>query len=142
MTKESFKVVGILITAKWSDLRLDMPIAWDDFKESFNKIKYRVNDVFMDIRLEKKQGVYKQLICAEVSDVLDVPEGMVFELIPAGHYIHWGHWGPVEKIAGTFGKMYDWANENTIETGDFKIDIGYTLEGNEQYHDLYIEIPG
>lgn len=37
-------------------------------------------------------------------------------------------------------KMYDWAEENGLSPDDFKIDIGYTLDGNESAHELFVRI--
>ena len=140
--KDAFKVVGVLLEADWESLWIEMPRAWKSFLERQGEIEGRVDDGFMDISLREEDGAYQQLICAEVSELAAAPQGMVGMEIPRQRYLHQRHSGPVEEIADTFGRMYDWAKENRLRAGSFKIDKGYTLEGQAEEHELYIRVEG
>lgn len=138
--KAPFKVVGIKVVANWEDLWVEMPKAWQKFISRHQEIQRRVSKTFIDISLDKEGQTYTQLIGSEVSDFEAIPEGMVGIEIPAQTYIHYRHEGPVKEIAASFGKMHAWADENRYAVDDFKVDIGYTEEGQEQEHDLFIRL--
>ena len=140
--KDAFKVVGMVVEADWEGLWDKMPLAWKQFLARHEEIEQRIDDRFMDISLREEDGMYKQLIGAEVAALEDVPEGMVGMEIPRQRYLYHRHLGWVEEITYTFERMYDWAKENRVRAGSFKIDTGYTLEGGEQEHDLYIRVEG
>lgn len=136
--KEALTVIGIPVKAKWQELWRDMPVAWREFFSRHTEIEYRYGDAFVDISLDKVGDEYLQLICTEVSRVKRIPDGMRAIEIPAQSYIYHRHVGPVTGIAESFGKMYDWAHDSEHTAGEFKIDVGYTAEGDESEHDLYI----
>lgn len=138
--KEGFHVIGIEVVSDWKGLHQEMPIKWKLFKERVHEIKGRHNDKMMDMSLECDGERYKQLIGVEVDDTTDIPPGMVKRMIPAQTYIHHRHTGTLKDISQTFGQMYQWAKENGYEAGDFKIDDGYSSHGDDEGHDLYIQI--
>ena len=133
-------VVGSKVTADWKGLWVEMPKAWRAFLARRNEIKHRASDRFVDISLSEEEGEYNQLIGAEVSAVEDIPADMIAVEIPAQKYVHEHHMGPAAEIAATFGKMYAWARENHLAVDTFKVDIGYTFDGKESEHDLYVRI--
>ncbi len=95
----------------------------------------------MDISLAKEGERYTQCICVETEQSdLPLPDGMEEIEIPAKKYLYHQHRGSVQEIANTFGEMYEWARDEHLKAGDFKIDIGYTDNGKEQVHQLLIEI--
>lgn len=138
--KKGFKAVGIQVVAEWEQLFTEMPKKWKNFKQRLHEIKRRKNDVMMDISRSEESGVYVQLICVEVDEFEDVPQDMATLRLPGQKYIHHRHEGVVEKIAATFGEMYDWAEKEGIDAGMLKIDYGYLPDGSEEYHDLYIRV--
>ena len=140
--KEAFWITGFEVQATFKQLWNRMPEEWDRLFAKADLIHSRKTDTFMDISFGKNQyGIYTQFIGAAVSGSEGVvPEGMQRIEISAMECLHHQHSGPLEDIADTFGKMYDWAKENDINTGEFKIDEGYTPEKNEPTHELYIEI--
>jgi predicted transcriptional regulator YdeE len=83
----------------------------------------------MDICLERQDGMYTQLICAEVNRTDTVPDGMVAVEIPAHEYVHLRHDGSLAEIAGSFASMYAWAEQHGIPADNFKIDAGYLPNG-------------
>lgn len=138
--KEAFITVGIKVEADWQELHVKMPKAWTTAKERLNEIKNRKEDVMMDLSLHVVNGQYTQLIGVEVERSAEVPEGMEKKEIPAQKYVYHQHEGELSAIAESFGKMYDWAEEQDIAAGNFKIDYGYLRDGSEDMHELYIKI--
>lgn len=138
--KDTFTVVGILVEGTWDELPLKMRAGWQDFYEKASAIPYSMGDAALDISLNEDEGMYTQLICMEVSRVDEAPPGMVAREIPAQEYIYYRHQGDVTQIAESFAKMYEWAAAEGYVALDFKVDRGYTAQGNETEHDLYLAI--
>jgi predicted transcriptional regulator YdeE len=94
-----------------------------------------------DICLEKNGDSYVQLIGAEVTTIDGVPpKGMEALHVPEQMYIHYRHTGTLAEIAGSFARMYEWAVQTGYQVDDFKIDIGYTVNGKTEPHDLYVRL--
>lgn len=140
VSKNSFKVVGILVESDWRNIHKKMREAWSVFKERVEEIKERKGDYYFDISLAMEEDLFRQLICVEVSNFNDIPVGMTGKVIPAANYIYYQHKGPVENIAESFGKIYQWAEENAYSTDDFKIDYGYSDDDIGEVHDLYLRV--
>lgn len=138
--KEGFNAIGIRVSADWKNLHVEMPGAWNHFKQRLEEISNRKNEVMMDLSLSKEGDTYTQLIGVEVEEFEEVPEDMTTVSIPKQAYIYYRHKGDLSGIASSFGKMYDWAEENRIKAEEFKIDYGYLEDGSETSHDLYVKI--
>ncbi|SMO55072.1 GyrI-like domain-containing protein [Gracilimonas mengyeensis] len=139
--KEAFFVTGIIVHAQWEELWEVMPKAWNTLFKRYPEIENRTDDVLMDISLKKEDGLYTQLIGAQTNKENQLPpKGMETVAIPAKTYIHYRHEGSLQEIADSFGKIYNWAKKEEVKAGDFKLDIGYTTSGEEEYHDLYVEV--
>lgn len=137
---DELTMVGDPVRAGWRELWVEMPKAWQHFIARHHEIEVRNGVTFADVSLEKVDDAYLQLISARVSRVQRIPDGMRAVEIPAQPFIHFKHVGPVTEIAASFGKMYEWARENGHAAGDFKVDFGYTAEGDERAHDLYVAL--
>lgn len=138
--REGSRVVGIQVVADWKNLWTEVPQAWKQLFERADEIRDRTAETFVDVSLEMNDGVYTELVGAEVNEAGTVPEGMVQVELPTRRYVHLRHEGPVAGIADAFGRMHAWADENEITTDDFKIDRGYTPGGDETVHDLYVRL--
>lgn len=136
----SMRVVGIEVVAGWDDLWTEMPRAWGVLRERATELGGRTSEVFVDVSVEEDGGRYRQVVGAEVEPDAAVPDGMVAVDVPAQRYLHHRHEGTLEAIAESFGRMYSWARENGHRVGSFKLDIGYTLAGDETTHDLFIRL--
>lgn len=137
-------VVGLRVQADWQMLWRTMPEAWRELIARRNEIPHRVSETLMDVSVCVDCGNYTQLIGAEVDRVSDseVPSGMSTVYVEPATYLYARHAGPVTEIAQTFGRMYDWARANRVQLDEFKVDQGYTAEGTEVEHDLYVRIIG
>lgn len=140
VTRQGFKVVGIRVVADWEGLWVEVPRAWAAFIERHEEIGRRAGGGFIDLSQGEKGGEYTQLICAEVEEFGEIPAGMVGLEVPTGRYIRHRHEGSVQEIAASFGEMYAWAREHGVAAGAFKVDQGYTKDGREQGHDLYVGV--
>ena len=138
--KPAFKVVGLLVESDWEGLWVEVPKAWETLMVRQAEIANRCSPVFMDISLGKEGDRYTELICAEVSSIEQVPDGMVAREIPRQRYLHHQHGGELAGIAESFGELYEWAGDNELPIDDFLIDAGYTSDAQEQTHDLYIRL--
>jgi len=140
--KGAFQVIGIEVVAPWRDLWTEVPRAWQQLRARVVEIAHRTSEVLLDVSVEERAGVYRQVVGAEVSTLEFVPEGMVGLEVPAQRYLHFRHEGPLEAIAESFGAMYAWGREQGHRLGAFKLDLGYTHEGGESEHDLYVVVVG
>ncbi|MEX0610233.1 MAG: GyrI-like domain-containing protein [Balneolaceae bacterium] len=138
--KPSLLVTGIIVHANWKQLWNEMPKAWESFFELYESIENKMNSNFMDISLGIENETYSQLICVEVSEHEAAPEQMINYVVPLKKYIHHKHTGKLEGIAESFGKMYTWGKKQKLNTTEFKLDVGYSLSGDENSHDLFIEV--
>lgn len=134
------QLVGLPVRAEWQKLWTEMPKAWKEVFAQASRIEHRRFDHFLDASLEIENDIYLQLIGSEVLEVDRVPEGMMAIEVPAQRYIHHRHLGPVEGIAESFGQMYDWAKANNHNAAEFKLDVGYTANGDEASHELYVAL--
>lgn len=142
VTLNVLEVVGIRVKADWKGLHVKMPAAWKEFSKRLDEIPNRKNNVMMDVSLEAAEGIYTQLIGVEISGQGAIPDGMDLINIPRQQYLYHRHEGSLKDIAISFGEMYDWAKGQGVSLGEFKLDMGYTAEGDENIHDLYIRIAG
>ena len=136
--RDALAVVGLPVRAAWGDLWAEMPIAWHQFIDRHTEIDHGIGETFIDVSLEKNGDEYVQLIGSQVSQVDRIPPDMRAVAIPAQPYIYHKHVGPTEGIAESLGAMYDWAQQQDQPAGDIKLDIGYTADGHEREHDLFI----
>lgn len=140
LTLGPLKLIGLTVTAGWDALWTEMPQAWRSLFARGHEIPNRVALPYMDVSLEQRDGVYTQLLAAEVSALAPVPDGMVALEIPEQTYLAYRHAGALPEIASAFGAMYDWAEQNGVALDAFKLDIGYLPDGTEPCHDLFIRV--
>lgn len=132
--------MGIRVQAHWKELFEKMPEAWGSLFEQAGKIQNRKGKSFTEISISADDGLYTELIGAEVEPGTKAPEGMVYYEVPGQKYMYYRHEGTLQEIANSFGKMYDWAKEQNYTAGEFKIDRGYLTGMPDTPHDLYVKI--
>jgi predicted transcriptional regulator YdeE len=134
-------VVGIEVVADFSQLLSEMPAAWCELFSRQDELPASDTGVFVEASDHLGDGRYREIIgaVAVVADI-PVPDGMAVTLLPAGRFVHHRHDGTVATIAGGFQAIYDWAAEQGLTLGNRKFDVGYTADGVQQPHELYIDI--
>lgn len=138
----AMQVIGIEVIAPWQDLWTRVPLAWEELRARSGEIGNRASESFVDVSVEERDGTYRQVVGAEVRPAEAVPEGMIVLEIPYGRFVHLRHEGGLEEIARSFGRMYAWAGAEGHRVDAFKLDAGYTQEGGERLHDLYVRLAG
>jgi predicted transcriptional regulator YdeE len=123
--KESVKVIGFEINSTDKYLITELPHGWKRFIEKYKLISTRIDNRFMDIRFEKQNDIYKHLICVEVYEIINIPEGMVGREFPKSEYLCFNFSGHIQNISESFDKMIIWADKNGYTLDDFRIDYGY-----------------
>ena len=137
---KDFLAVGLQVQGDWQTLPEVMPKKWEEFYEKAGDIKNKVKDSYMDICLQEIEGIYTQFICAEVTELEELPEGFVALEIPGGKYFHYTHTVRVEEIYASFEEMHSYAEAHGHKATGFKIDYGYKEGGTESEHELYIRV--
>ncbi|PKD42595.1 GyrI-like domain-containing protein [Rhodohalobacter barkolensis] len=140
VTLPEITLIGIEVKAHWKELHQKIPTAWEQLFTRKEELTNRTTDTYTEISVNVKDEIYTQLVGAEVKTGQPVPAGMTSLQIPKQSYLHFHHTGPLTEIAESFGNMYQWAEENGITTGEFKIDRGYLPGLPDSPHDLYIKI--
>lgn len=138
-------IVGIPVSAQWRGLWEQVPKAWARLFEQVAVLEEIGAGPFVDVSLEEIDSVYSQLIGVPLKDGGRIPDGFKAVCIPAQKLLHHRHIGDVKDIANSFGEMYSWADKQGLRLSAFKLDLGYTMRGDETEHDLYVglrpEIP-
>lgn len=135
--KETF-VAGVIVHAHWQRLFEEVPKAWQSLFQRAERLPERRPRTFVDVCLEASEGTYLQLVGFEISLAEEVPHGLRAIHVPAQRLLHHTHDGPVSTIATSFGAMYHWGKEHGVKLSEFKLDFGYTPNGNESRHELYV----
>ncbi len=139
--KQGLMVVGIQVSVSQDYLFTELPHIWNIFFERYKEIANRVDTKFMNICLSKKEKINTYLVCVEVNEFENIPEGMTALDFPAYEYIHKIHHGKVSSIDDSFDKMSKWATEKGYSTSDFKIDYGYYKDEKDPIeHTLLLRI--
>ena len=71
-----------------------------------------------------------------------LPAGTVAGVVPAGRYLRHLHTGPVERIGEAFGAMHEEARRAGAGVGPVKLDVGYTRDGADTGHELFVQLVG
>ena len=134
-------VIGIEVVAYFGQLRSEMPAAWRELFSRQDELPASGTGVFVEASNHLGDGRYRETIgaVAVVAEV-PVPDGMAMALLPSGRFVHHRHDGSVATIAGGFQTIYDWAAEQGLTLGNRKLDVGYTADGVQQPHELYVDI--
>ncbi|WP_069130374.1 GyrI-like domain-containing protein [Rhodohalobacter halophilus] len=140
VTLPKITLIGIEVKAHWKELHQKMPEAWEKLFTRKGELSNRTTDTYTEISANVMDEIYTQIVGAEVEPGRPVPAGMTSLQIPKQSYLHFHHTGPLTEIAGSFGKMYRWAEENRIAADEFKIDRGYLPGLPDSPHDLYIKV--
>jgi predicted transcriptional regulator YdeE len=136
-------VVGVQVEARFGALSVAVPAAWRTVFGRRESLPPTGGDLYGEASLHLGQGRYRETVGVvlpppDVPD--DLAEGLVCVVLPAGRYVHHRHAGDVREIAASFAAMYDWAAGNALVIGDHKLDLGYTADGTERSHDLYVDL--
>ncbi|MGM0587422.1 MAG: GyrI-like domain-containing protein [Bacteroidota bacterium] len=137
----SFQAVGIKVQSTWNKLSKEMPIAWKKLFRHLPKIEHHQLPC-VDISYELKENLYTQFVAVPVDEVHSYPDFMEVVTVPAMTALHHTHEGDITEIPNAFSEMYEYADNRDWDTNEFKLDFGYTPDGSESSHELYIRLIG
>ncbi|MEW6184104.1 MAG: AraC family transcriptional regulator [Thermodesulfobacteriota bacterium] len=146
--KEEFKIVGMRYFGENKNQEIGQ--LWDQFLPRIERIPNRINPavsygICFPVEGDKNDGAFEYIAAVEVSDLLDIPEGMAGKTIPAQKYAVFTHKGPVEKIPETYQAIYAvWhpkSGHELIKAPDFEYYDERFHPGNPEISELDIYIP-
>jgi len=140
VTLPKITLIGIEVKAHWKELHQKIPAAWNKLFTRKVELSNRTTDSYTEVSANVTGKIYTQIVGAEVKAGQPIPVGMTSLQIPKQSYLHFHHTRALSEIADSFGKMYQWAEENGITTDEFKIDRGYLPGLPDSPHDLYIKV--
>ena len=140
--REDTFVLGLQVIAPFQQLHQRIPPLWQALFERRNELPPAAESGFVEASLQLEDGRYRETLGVALPAPVEVPEGMVLTHVPAGRYVHHVHEGAVEDIAGGFQAIYDWARQQGLALGHLKLDVGYTHDGGEARHHLFIDVLG
>lgn len=135
--KETY-VAGVIVHAHWQRLFEEVPKAWQSLFDQVGRLSEVRPRTFVNVCLLADEGTYLQLVGFAISSGREVPHGLKAIHVPTQRLLHHTHDGPVSAIAASFGAMYRWGEEHGVKLSEFKLDFGYTPNGNESRHELYV----
>lgn len=138
--RQATRVAGIKVVAPLAELPLKVPSAWRRIFEETHRGPF-ARRTYAEASRQSDEGLYEETI-GYILDGEEAPAGLAVVELPAGRYIRFRHDGPLAEIAQSFAEMYDFAEQNGLEAGSLRLDIGYTPAGLEREHDLFIALRG
>lgn len=136
---DAFQVVGIKVVASWSKLFKEMPEAWRRLFKHLPEIEHHELPC-VDISYGVENGIYTQYVAVPVNELGNYPDFMEVVTVPEMTALHHEHKGDLTEIPNAFSAMYEFADNRGWETDEFKLDFGFTPNGSEKSHDLYIRL--
>jgi predicted transcriptional regulator YdeE len=141
--RDESAVIGLEVIASFRELRTAVPAAWNTLFTRVNDLPKVAGVGYAEASRYLGEARYREVVGVEVkrNDPLpDLAPGLGVTVLPAGRYVHHRHEGRVEDIADGFQAIYDWAAANGFSLGEYKLDIGYSADGTERPHHLYVNV--
>lgn len=146
ITRPEVKIVGV--ARQYEEEDLDIDTLWSAFRPNVNKIKNRVGSDAFGIHEEYQEGetsVGFHYICAvAVSDLNDVPGGMISRVIPEHLYAVFQHKGALSSLPDTlkyiWGSWLPKSKYEYVEQPDFELYAPATQAGSAEKI-LFLHIP-
>lgn len=126
-------LIGYMVECPWQDLSREVPAAWKRLFAADTGAS-----AFLEASLSVNDGVYRELVGYLAAKKSEVPEGMTKVIVPAGRYLRLVHDGPLEGIAGGFGRLLDHARTTGLRATDLKLDFGYLPGLPDSRHELHV----
>ena len=113
VTQERMQLVGVKtefysVDSEKNNMADKLPLLWDEFVPRMEEVKHKVSNLAYGViqQTKEKTDLLEYYAVVEVSDVSDIPEGMVSIEIPASTYAKFTHKGNVASINNTVNYIY------------------------------------
>jgi predicted transcriptional regulator YdeE len=107
------KLVGIRIQCAADEYVHEIPKGFEQMKERCSEIinakPHRLIGVYKPGDFSEEEDGY--WVCAEVSELVDVPHGMVKLIVPPQRYFIIHHHGPVSEVWNTYNQSHQMITE-------------------------------
>lgn len=135
--RSGFTVVGVEVVGSFGELSGLVPAAWRTLFARARELPPPPDGNFVEVSLDLAHG-YREVLGVVAPDTIHVPEDMHTAYVPGGQFLHHRHEGPVQGIADSFAAMYEWAAQQGLRVGLWRVDAGYRPDGREEAHDLLV----
>jgi predicted transcriptional regulator YdeE len=133
--REAMHLSGLTTRGPLSELPMTVPPLW---REVF--ARHDGESVLAELSEEPGDGLHVITVgvlsrAPDGKGVARDGEGVV---VPAGRWLHHEHRGPLAEIGQTYGEMFRNASTAGLRVTDLKLDVGYSVDGSEEKHDLFL----
>jgi predicted transcriptional regulator YdeE len=147
VTRDEMKIIGVeartINRAEADPLTAKIPALWGRFFQFEDRIPNKTNNdailgTYTDYESDHN-GEYSLIVSSQVSDLNDVPDGMVGATIPSGKYLVFTAEGqmPAELI-GTWAEIWQHFSDNTEYERIYTTDFELHDRNNQSKVDVYI----
>lgn len=136
--KSRFCVAGVQVRGSRDELRIKMPLVWKHFLGEFGTADDLHPAKYVAVSLDSQGDYLLQLVGMVIPRNQKVPNGLKCVEIPAQRYIYFEHQGCLNGVGQSFEHMYEWAADQGLQAGEFKVDFGYSAASEESVHYLHI----
>lgn len=113
VTQERMQLVGVKtefysVDSEKNNMADKLPLLWDEFVPRMEEIQHKVSGLAYGViqQTKEKTDLLEYYAAVEVSDINDLPEGMVSVEIPTSTYAKFTHKGNVASINNTVNYVY------------------------------------
>ena len=113
VTQERMQLVGVKtefysVDSEKNNMADKLPLLWDEFVPRMEEIQHKVSGLAYGViqQTKEKTDLLEYYAAVEVSDINDLPEGMVSVEIPVSTYAKFTHKGNVASINNTVNYVY------------------------------------
>jgi len=113
VTQERMQLVGVKtefysVDSEKNNMADKLPLLWDEFVPRMEEIQHKVSGLACGViqQTKEKTDLLEYYAAVEVSDINDLPEGMVSVEIPVSTYAKFTHKGNVASINNTVNYVY------------------------------------
>ena len=148
LTKQAFQIIGMRYFGENKNKEITQ--LWDVFLPRRESIKSRINPtisygICYPVEGKNNDAAFEYIAAVEVSDLHDLPAGMVGKTIPTQKYAVFTHKGSLDKILETYQAIYAvWQPKSgyeLIKAPDFEYYDERFKPDNPEVSELDIHIP-
>ncbi|MDQ6653934.1 MAG: GyrI-like domain-containing protein [Acidobacteriota bacterium] len=149
VSRDEMKIIGVeartINRAEADPLTAKIPALWGRFFQFEDRIPNKTNNdailgTYTDYESDHN-GEYSLIVSSQVSDLNDVPDGMVGATIPSGKYLVFTAEGQMPAaLIGTWADIWQHFSDNTEHERAYTTDFELHERNNQSRVDVYIAI--
>ncbi|MBC8330845.1 MAG: GyrI-like domain-containing protein [Anaerolineae bacterium] len=148
VTKPAMTVVGLSYVGK--NENNEIPQLWGQWNMRAGEIKNRTGfcayGACFAAAESAGEGEFEYVACIEVSEIADIPDGMLMRQIPAHKYAVFTHKGKLHTLPDTYKYIYEtWLPQSGLELHEDKFDMElyderFVLDSDSSEFDILVAI--